>query len=263
MAMRHKSSVTPGNTPNLLPGQIGINVPDDLLYFRANGRVCSINMGKWRTGAAPARGAQDGAPLSIGPDGNPTWDTELAPSSRVNGKVEVDTPPAIDAYSVPGVRFQGPADDLVMGVNDVIVERFYVASDQINATRIAYEIISRSPGNMRLAILDANFETMAANSTTAVAPGIRNFSMVTALPRGTYYLMVWSASATVLKSLRVLAPEQGWDLSAQEDIQFVQRLRATKNFAAGIDFDDVTLVPVTSDQPGEHKSLLLRWVYPT
>lgn len=262
MALQHKHSLTPGAEPNLMPGQIAVNLADDILFLRAQGRVVAVDLEKWRTTAAPSAGAVPGAPLTMTTAG-PFWNASLAPSSRVNGVIQLDPPPAPDAFNVPGVQFAAPAEPLDVQPNQAVLEPFYVASDTLLVSHMGLAVLNKGPGMVRVAVVDEDLNIRgSALSNNLVPGGMRTFTVAAALTRGRYYAVVWSAGALRLKAAHARVPQQGWDLDEAGAPAFLTRLRTSGDFSKGIALDASALTPDYSPEPGQPKSTLLRWTYP-
>lgn len=262
MPIAHKKAATIGGTqPNLVPGNLAIDMVDRFLWLRARGRAFAVSLDKWLNRTAPAEGI-DGAPLVTDPAG-PYWDGDQVPASVVDGEIKVDQSPPSNAFNVPGCSILSQGAGQAFAANSVVVEDFYVASDQITLDRIGFKLLSTlAPGAIRLAVTDGDNNMMG--QTTIANPidaSVNSVSLGITLPRGHYRTVLWCAAGVTLQDINVARREQGWNLSGQ-DAAFIRRRTATSDMSAGIDISALPLTDQTDDQPGESKVTLLRWTTP-
>lgn len=257
MAIQQKNSDTSDSLPNLTPGEIAVNNADDVLWVRSEGRRTPIHLDPVRKRAAPYNG-QDGAPLSYKSNAQ-VWDPALAPIAVVDDAIQVDMPPAANVYAVPGAQVTSLGADRAIGVNSVQVEPFQVRSDQITLTALVFAIRTAAPGAVRVGVFDADDVLLIDELVSSPVQGANVVTVSTALPRGAYKIMLWSASAITLGQAQVVQPEQGWRVSGAT-LNFVRSYEGTADQSGG-------LVPLAaaarlSTTPGMDKTVLMRWTVP-
>ncbi|AXQ69163.1 hypothetical protein HOU02_gp139 [Caulobacter phage CcrBL9] len=260
MAIQNLRSEISDSLPNLLPGMIAINIPDDMLWVRKEGRRTRVKLADVRDRAPPANGLP-GAPL-VREGGKAVWDDAQAPSSVVNGVIRVDLPPASGVFAIPGAQITGFGADRFLGINAVEVAPFYVRSDSVTITQLSVGIKSASPGAIRIGICDAlgiiitdqliSAPVQGANVVTLGAPRL--------LPRGTYRTILWASAATTFGSANASAPEQGWGLT-NSSLLFTRAYQGLKDMSAGIG-SLPTLSARNTNEPGQDKLVMLRWTTP-
>lgn len=258
MGFRNQRSDTSGKRPNLVPGEIALNRVDDRLFFRAAGKVAHVDMGDLRTRAAPAAG-QDGAPLTMR-NAKPVWEPALAPSSVVDGVVAVDLPPPAGGYAVPGFHAEGlSGSPLALDTDSLIADRFYVASDSIHVTRLAFNCPTMGFASARLGLASADGTILVDDFLLTVATGLNEVVVNLVLPRGEYLALLWTAGALDVTQVWGFRAEQGWDYALGAPV-FVYEEGATADLSGGLNLSGVTLsASLDGDVPGEWKTVLLRW----
>lgn len=260
MGLINKHSATPGAQPNLVPGTLGVNTTDELIFFRAHGRVQSVSLAKLRT-APPAEGAYPGAPLQRTADGL-RWAPELTPSSVVEGRTAVDPPTMQNMLAVPGVSVLGLAADHTFTPGTVLAERFYVASDAILVDRIGAFVRDQGiAGPIILGIFDASLQ--AVIQTRIAQPLMGNFNSISVgftIPRGYYYGVVWSATAVTYAAVETVREEAGVYVSASDRLEFEVRKRAgALDEPNGLRFEHLAVQTDYQETPNIPRVTLLRW----
>lgn len=253
MALQNRHSHTEGAVPNLVPGQAAINLKDEVLWLRAAGTKVSIDLAAWKVRAVPAVGA-DGAPL-VRTSAGVAFDAALAPSSTVDGAVVVD--PA--GTGVPGVYAAAVGAPIALGADDVLVEPFWVASDQISVTNIAFKAVTTPTGAVRVGICADDGTVLGEHLFATPALGANAATLALDLPRGLYHLVLWSAAAVSLFQMTGFRSEQGWSDAGAGVPSFIRRPTVDPmDLSAGLALPDVTGA-VVSASPGEDRSVMIQW----
>lgn len=255
MALQNKRSDTPGAMPNLVPGEIGINRSDERLWLRAEGRRIGVDTQAWKSRAAPADGV-NGAPLARVRDAV-DWSTEHLPSSVVDGQIAVDAPP-VNSFGVPGFYPSALGAQAALAADDVLIEPFYVASDTILVTHMAFRCADGAASAVRVALVDADDVTRYDAMLLAPREGINELLLNTPLPRGHYRAVLWSLDGVRLDCVLGYRFEQGFEVTSG-GLDFIVRQRLNADFSAGVDLAGQTPTPDTAPTPGELKALMLRW----
>lgn len=257
----NKHSFTRGATPNLVPGSIGVNKLDEVLFLRAEGRVASISLTKWQSGLAPRDGAQDGAPLMMHFDG-PTWEPLLAPSSVINGRIQVDAPPVPGEYGIPSVQITGFDGDVTLTANTVIAERFYVASDQIRLERIAVKVAAHpTSAPISIGVADDTGQVRGLGTiNTPSLTGLSTANFSTTLLRGWYQFVLWTKELITITPVAGVATDQGWSLDGSQNPAFIYRLQGNADLSVNFDLAAANLLPLTRPDPAATKLLIASWV---
>ncbi|UTU07814.1 hypothetical protein CcrC1_gp128 [Caulobacter phage C1] len=260
MAIQNLHSFTTGTIPNLLPGMLAINIPDDVFWIRKDGRRTPVKLTEVRERAVPATGLP-GAPL-VREGGKAVWDNAQAPSSVVNGVIRVDLPPAPGVFAIPGAQINGFAADKTLGVNAVEIAPFYVRSDSVTITHLSVGIKSAAPGPVRIGICDSlgiiitdqliSSPVQGANVVALGAPRL--------LPRGTYRTILWCSAITTFGVANAVQPEQGWSLN-NPSLLFTRAYQGIKDMSAGIG-SLPALSSRNTSEPGQDKMVMLRWTVP-
>lgn len=256
MGIKVKSSRTSGRMPNLSPGELGVNIADDTLLLRLDGRKFAAPLAGLRQGA-PAEGPY-GAPV-VRTSSGAAWSGELGPSSVVNGAIDVDAPPPAGAYGVPGAFFAGAGDTLVLPVDGVIVETFYVASDQVHLTELAFAAKSLSTGAVRVGIADASGTILADAMLLTVSELNNQVAVDLMLARGTYFAIFWTAEALTLGSAFAFRPEQGLNFDGGGHPVFVRSQSGSADLSAGLDMSSLSLTQLALATPGEDHAIVMAW----
>jgi hypothetical protein len=207
MPIKHKHSPTSGNRANLTPGEIGHNRPEDVLLIRGNLQKLEISLADWRTRGVPLEGPI-GAPLThVG--GVLTYDPTLLTAGQVDGGFFTDEPPGLNAWGVPGFvqvqpDFENDIDPdsllpkTTFAQNDVRIEDFYVASDEINISHIGCRTIytgAGSPPPIRVGLVNAAGVILAEKRYLSAPSLIAAYVGPLTLTRGTYSLVAWIGGA--------------------------------------------------------------------
>lgn len=262
MTILFKNSQQAGNVPNLVPGQIGINEADELLWIRSGGKKVAVDILKMQNYAAPSAGGQDGAPL-VKTDAGVEWVRSLAPSSEVNGVITVDRSAPNNIYGIPGLMITGFGNANTITGNRAICEHFYVASDQIYIDRVAFKIVSQTQSLIRFAIVaDDNTNIYTANISTPNDASVNTANMSVTLERGHYRLVFWSAQPKQLQEIVCLSYDQGFNVDASGNLVFLDHQYTTADFSAGIDVTNVTWTDLTSLTPGTRRYFAFHWSIP-
>ncbi|AFU88394.1 hypothetical protein CcrSwift_gp076 [Caulobacter phage CcrSwift] len=256
MAIQNPHSTTPGTMPHLTPGEIGVNKADDILWFRSQGRRVPIILSD--LDRAPPADGYVGAPLTL-VDGAPAWNVKLLPSSIVSGAVKVDLPPAAGLHAVPSVLLQGLGADRVLATNDLDLTPFYVRSDSITLTHLAFSVRSAGAPAMRVGIVDS-FGVVQADILVAapvVGANVVALSPVLTLQRGVYRTILATTGAVTVGIATGARMEQGWDIIADAP-SFIRGYSGSKNTGGGIG-SLPALTPRRDPAPGQDHAVLLRW----
>lgn len=261
--IQFKHSQVSGNVPNLVPGQIGINEADEVLWLRADGKKVAVDINKVRNYAAPLGKAQDGAPL-VKTDAGSEWVPSLAPSSVVNGAITVDASQSIGIYGIPGVMITGIGADYAVTGSRAICEHFYVASDEITIDRIFFYVGTQTIGSIRAAIADDDDQIVAQGQLSSPSSNATNFVSLTAnLKRGHYRAIFWSTALKTLREITGVSFDQGWNLDGSGNMLFLDReFSDGANFSSGIDISGIGFSPTTSQNPGIRRLLAYHWSIP-
>lgn len=260
-AIQNLRSTISGSLPNLLPGMIAINIPDDILWVRKEGRRVPVNLADVRD-RAPAADGLPGAPLSRDGAGKAIWSGALVPSSVVDGAIRVDLPPADGVYAIPGAQITGFGADRLLGINAVEIAPFYVRSDSVTITHLSVGIKSAAPAAIRVGICDALGIIITDQLIAAPVQGANVIALGSPrlLPRGTYRTILWASAATTFGVANVSAPEQGWGLT-NSSLLFTRAYQGIKDMSAGIG-SLPTLSARNTAEPGQDKLVMLRWTTP-
>jgi hypothetical protein len=253
MPLQNQHSRTSGAIPNLAPGQVAVNLKDEVLWLRAGGTKVSVDLARWRLRGVPGVGAI-GAPLRQEADGL-FFDTQLAPSCLVDGVVAVDRP----GWGVPGLQVLGAATNVVLGASGVLMEPFYVASDAITVQALSFKTASAPAGIIRVGICTEAGAIVASAEVTTPGAGTNTVALSATLPRGAYYAVLWSQAAASFSQITGYRIEQGWTESDTGVPSFALRLTT-----APIDMTSAFEVPTVNgtedgDEPGALHSLLIQW----
>lgn len=261
MSIKNLHSTTTQALPHMLPGQIAVNLADDVLWMRCEGVRTPIKLSEVRD-RAPTSLAQPGAPLVSVAGDRAIWDPALAPSSLVNGAIQVDYPPATGQYALPGAMIAGLGADRLLTANSVEVASFYVASDQINLASLSVAVRSASAPAIRVGIVDALGVVLTDTLIAApvVGANIVNLGGLS-LPRGAYRTVLGVINNVTIGFVNVLRPQQGWDTSAGAPV-FTRSQSGVKDMATGIGSLPL-LSPLVSATPGEDKAVLFNWTLPS
>jgi hypothetical protein len=275
MPIKHKHSPTSGNRANLTPGEIGHNRPEDVLLIRGNLQKLAISLADWRTRGVPLEGTI-GAPLThVG--GVLTYDPTLLTAGQVDGGFFTDEPPGLNAWGVPGFvqvqpDFENDIDPdsllpkTTFAPNDVRIEDFYVASDEINISHIGCRTIytgAGSPPPIRVGLVNAAGVILAEKRYLSAPSLIAAYVGPLTLTRGTYSLVVWIGGALDLvrvsgERLNLSFEFNGTSISA------VRGRAASADMNAGLFVDNgLVITDVTSTEVGEDKHLFVRWFLDT
>lgn len=260
MAIKNLHSTTTQALPHMLPGEIAVNLADDVIWMRCEGVRTPIKLADVRA-RAPSSLAQPGTPLVSVAAGKSEWDAALAPSSLVNDRIQVDYPPPTGQYAIPGLMITGLGADRPLLANAVEVSSFYVASDQIDLLALTFAVRSAAPPAIRVGIVDALgvILTDTLISAPVVGANVVNLGGLS-LARGTYRTVIGVINNVTLGSVQALRPQQGWDTVAGAPV-FTRSEIGVKDVATGIG-SLPTLTPRTSGVPGEDKMVLFRWTFP-
>ncbi len=254
MALQPKRSDNPVAVPHLIPGEIAIT-RGNKLWLRAEGRRIGVDTQAWATRAAPAAGVE-GAPLGRVRDAV-DWAVEHIPSGMVDGVIAVDAPPAA-GYGVPGFYPSALGSQMTLGDDEALVEPFYVASEAITLTRLAFRSPAGAATAVRVAVVNADDLTLVDSMILAPRDGINEVVVNVPLARGHYRVVLWSLAAITVECVLGYRFEQGFDL-ASDGLEFVTRYLTTGDFSAAVDLTGAEVTPETSAQPGELKAVMLRW----
>lgn len=271
MPIKNKHSDIAGNRANLTPGEIGHNRAEDVLLIRGNNQKLEIDLADWRTRGVPLTGAI-GAPLThVG--GVLTYDSGLLSAGQVDGGFFTDEPPGLHSWGVPGfVQDQpdfenDPTPDAllpitVFAINDVRIEDFYVASDQINISHIGCRTIYSGAGSappIRIGIVDSTGVILAEQRYVSAPALIAAYVGPLTLTRGHYSLVTWIGGDLALAQVA----GQRLNLSFEFDgttITAVRGRSANADMSAGLFLDNgLVISDVTSSDVGEDKHLFVRW----
>ncbi len=258
-----KRSTTAGNIPNLVPGQIGINAADEILWVRANGVKVPVDINKLRYYAAPLTKGQDGAPL-IKIEGGSEWCPSLAPSSVVAGAITVDQPMPNNIYGIPGIFLTGLGDPVTIPANRTIAEEFYVASDWITIDRIAFKIVSQTQSLVRFAIANFDDDTIiyTANLSSPSDASVNTVNLNLNLPRGRYRVIFWSGQTKELQEVLGFSYDQGFNTDGSDNLVFLNHKYTTADFSSGIDISNVSWTDLTALTPGTRRFFAFHWTIP-
>ncbi|AFU86562.1 hypothetical protein D869_gp080 [Caulobacter phage CcrRogue] len=207
---------------------------------------------------APPLDGLTGAPLTL-EGGQPIWNAHLAPSSVVNGQVKVDLPPATGLHAMPSVLLQGLGADRALAANDLDLSPFYVRSDSITLTQLAFSVRSAGAPAMRVGIVDS-FGVVQADILVAapvVGANVVNLSPVLTLQRGVYRTILATTGAVTIGVVTGARMEQGWDIIGDTP-SFIHGYSGSKNTGGGIG-SLPGLTARRSGVPGQDHSVLMRW----
>jgi hypothetical protein len=274
MPFKHKHSATSGARANLTPGEIGHNRPEDVLLIRGANQKLEIALADWRTRGVPLEGSI-GAPLThVG--GVLTYDAGLLTAGQVDGGFYTDAPPGLNAWGVPSFvqdqpDFEADPDPAALlpttafVANDVRIEDFYVASDQINVSHIGCRTIysgAGAPPPIRIGIVDADGVIVAEKRYLSAPALIAAYVGPLALTRGRYSLITWIGGALALT--RVTGQRLNLSFEYAGTISAVRGRSASADMTAGLFVDNgLVISDVTSTEIGEDKHLFLRWFLAT
>lgn len=259
MPTLNKHSRSAGHMPNLIPGEVGHNIADDLLWIRVAGKRVPVDLAVMRARAAPGNG-QVGAPV-VHASPRALLDPHLAPSSVVEGVVRVDAPP-VGGYGVPGLLGAQLGSNVALAINDLLVEDFYVASDSLHLSSLNVVTTGAITGNVRLGIVDSAGVILLDVPLTALAAGANETAVDLTLARGAYAALCWTDTAVTLRSVRGFRAQQGWDTLPDDTAVFRASRSANADLSAGLDIGAAPLDDQLLVSPGEIRTVLLAWDLP-
>lgn len=253
MALQNQHSHTTGSVPNLMPGQIAVNLKDKVIWLRAAGTKVAVDLDAWRTRGIPGLGA-NGAPLRRVSTGV-SFDANLAPSCVVDGAVSVDPP----GWGVPGLLPSSIGTPITVPANSNLIEPFYVASDVLSVTALMFKTTTPPAGAIRVGICDASGDVVVDHLVTVPALGVNTLSATADLSRGAYALVIWTEAEITLEQVFGYRPEQGWSEDGDGVPSFVSRTFGVQtDMSAGISVVSIGDV-ITSATPGEMHSGVIQW----
>lgn len=254
MAIQNKHSINFGSVPNLLPGEIALNLAEEVLWVRIDGRRTPIPLRTLYNRGVPTEG-QTGAPLAFA-DFEMFWSSQLAAAAVVDGKIEDDLPPEPGLYRCPGSWLTGAHTTYGTAANEVLVESFNVRSDQIRVDHLTFSITGEA-GPARVGLVDAEGTVLCDVLVESPAPGANVVPVLVDLPRGTYRTVLWTAVSTSVILAKALQPEQGWDLNG-DGLTFSLGARGIEDLSAGLSVPTILTQRLSSD-PGVERAVLMRW----
>jgi hypothetical protein len=257
--LQQKHSRTLGAFPNLIPGEIGHNLADDLLWVRVAGRRVALPLADYRTSSVPAIGPY-GAPLGFGSP-RPQWVSELAPSSTVDGVVPVDLPP-VDAYGVPGFHIFQQGGTVALAPDTLRIERFYVASSSVHLSALSFLIVSMPSGLVRVGIAASDGTVLIDENILVPSEGANEIAVDLTLPRGAYYALLWTAEGLSIGSVQGYRPEQGWEINEDDEPVFLASESAVADLSSSLSLDSLIIEQQELLTPGEIKTVLMQWDIP-
>lgn len=256
MPLKHLHSDTPGARANLIPGQIGHNRADDVLLLRGDLKKLEVDLDGLRHRAPPKDAPRDAVLVRQG--SGVAWDAGLIPSSVVDGVIAVDAPPPV--YGVPGFMPAEPGQTFIFSSNVVLIEPFYVASDQITLTKLAVKFTEALSGTMRLGIASVDPNAVLLDLTVASgANGLHEEACSLVLPRGRYVALAWVQTSAQLQAVAGYRYNQGYSLDGNGAPLFLRRQLANSDLTAGLDSAGLPVTDLLTGAPGEDKSILMKW----
>lgn len=255
MPLQHKHSRSAGHSPNLIPGEVGVNLADYTLWLRADGDTVAIDLSKWRLQAVPAVGLE-GAALRRTSTGV-EFDPQTAPSSVVAGVIPTDPKPK--GWSVPGSVMIGQQGDSLTNDNAVLIEPFYVSATSIGVASIGFTLTDAPTGAIRVGLASEEGTILMDHLFSDPAEGLNAvvFDPLT-LETGAYYVLLWSEKAVRVQAMFGVRFEQGWAFTDGEPV-FINHYNADDHdMSAGLTLPSITGAD-TDGAAGEVHYLLLRW----
>lgn len=254
MQLRH--SRVAHAVPNLLPGEVGINLSDATLTLYADGRKVAVSPQVVKDGGAP-HGALH-APLQRMAAGL-GFGAPLAFSSLTARGIDADLPQS--GLSIPGVRLYGLAQDsAAASATRLRVEPFTVVSTGFDLTRIGFNLGAPAGSDVLVGVYAVGAGRLVSWRASG-AQGVNALTLPTPvrLPPGRYLGVIWCAAPLILVEVEAAAEEAGWDYDAQGAPLFVRR-----RYAQAGDFSAFlpvlgSITPETSAAPGEARALLYGW----
>lgn len=254
--MQLKHSRTTGAVPNLIPGEIGVNLADRLVYLRSGGHKLPIDVDQLNARGAPRYGPS-GAPIEQGASGV-QWSRALTPSSLLFGRIHTDAPP-IEGYEVPGFYAATVAPTMPVTGGDTLVEPFNVASDDLTLTAIMVNVAATETGPLRVGIADASGTVVVDSVIVAPQLGPNVVSANVPLARGGYAAVLWAGVDMSFGQIAGYRAEQGFDIDEAGGLLFVQRrFGPSGDFSGGLPQASIEAT-ITSASPGERRAVLFGW----
>jgi hypothetical protein len=256
MAIQNKRSSTPGAVPNLVPGEIAINIADSVLWVRIEGQRTAIPLQGILARAFPSEGAT-GSILSY--DGtNSYWAAARAPSAVVDGVINDELPPSYGLFRCPGSWVTGATVDYGMVPNEVLIENFNVRADRILIDHLTFGIVGLGETQpIRVGIAAADGTIICDALCEAPAPGANVVPVIADLSRGSYKALIWAKAGCTLRLAKALQPEQGWDLSGA-NLLFSPGARAVADYSMGLHMPPTPTLR-TDLAPGVERAVLMAW----
>ncbi len=178
----------------------------------------------------------------------------------IAGAIVVDAP-TVGCYGVPGLDGATSGSTIALQTNQLRLESFYVASDAIHVTSLAFFTTSGVATDMRVGLADSDGVVLADLLMSPPATGSNVGSVDVVLPRGTYYALLWSAGDAPVRGITGYRAEQGWDFYPDDTPFFISARSGTVDLSAGLSLD----VATTDEQaltPGEVRTVVLAWDLP-
>lgn len=260
MSLQLKNTRLSGETPNLLPGETAVNIVDEVYWVRARGKKIAISFTTANARAIP-RGAPDAPMMRHG--STIGYRDDLTPASTHFGVVAVDAPP-VGGLSIPGFYATGPGVSAtqLFGINTTILERFQVVSDGFVLTKLAFNAVTTPTGSVRLGLTDAAGHILADYLITTPVAGLNTKILTANIPKGQYFVVLWTQAAITLRQVFGVRPEQGWDYDGAGQPAFKRRIFSTASNQSGGLVDVAVASSTLNAQPGENRAILFDWTLP-
>lgn len=255
--MQLKHSRGAGHVPNLIPGEVGVNLPDEAIFIRAGGKKLRVPIEVINTRAPPKAGPH-GAPL-VRTDLGVDWSRDLTPSSlNFDGRIYVDAPPA-GGYAVPGVYGVRLEPDCLLSAGELAIEPFEVVSDDFNLSAFAIRLTSPPDGPIRMGVADSTGVIIADAVIAYPVAGLNRLGVNLPLSRGSYRALLWTGADVTLRQMLGWRREQGFDFNGAGEVIFTRSYRGAPGaYGSGLTDADPVLA-VTSLVPGELHTMLFDW----
>lgn len=256
--MRGKFSLISGRAPNLMPGQWGVNLADAILFMRAAGKMLWVRINDIIQQSAPAKGAL-GAPLRQGANGYEIA-AELAPLGAVNGAIHVDAPPTLNQNLIPGVSILVAATPYAIAPDTLLIEPFYVASEDFVLTRLAFFQTTADLTTIKFGIATAAGVILIEDNMAMQTIGMNGTDITLPLAPGHYHAFLWSDDPLNLRSFKTTRTSQSFTLDGAGQPIFTRR-----RFGASGAYKLTALPAIivtsadTTAEPGEDRCLFLQW----
>lgn len=254
--MQGKHSRTPGNWPNLTPGEFGVNLADRVFFMRSGGKKIRVPMEAVAVQSGPPAGTVGAPMISTGADY--ALDDSRVPVNSVNGRIRSDPPPPPGGYGLPS-RVIEPAADAVLGAQQMLIEPFYVASDDFVLRRIAFCSIGETEGVVRMGLAALGGAKMMTTQFVSPPEGVHALNANLPLAKGWWMLFLWSEGDLPLKQVRTLRHNQGFDLVNGMPAFVSRRLGTPADYSQ---IEPITIAITqreTSPEPGEPRAMMMQW----